>query len=423
VNRGSSDNFHPFIADTRPHPGQREVAANIRRQLTHSRLVVGKDARTAGLYQDRYALRTASQWIGPQTEDLLLAARQLGIELNSTTDNPLIDARDGHVHHGGNFQAVAVTSAMEKTRQCLQMIGKLMFAQCSELINPMLNHVLTPNLCFDDPNLSFTFKGVDINMAAYYSELGFLANPVSSHVQSAEMHNQAVNSLALISARYTLDAVEVVSLMTAAYLYTVCQALDLHVLYLEYMVLIELQVDLAFKLCFGEQLPSSSIPDLKTEIREVIRTTLTSNKNKDIAQRARAAAEATMTPITKAIMTSSQEGASGTALSSMPSWIERVTKIIVASVQDTRSTFASAQGPPTLRYLGRGSALVYRFVREELRVPLHKGLVEHPTYPEESRNGVEVGEDQKKTIGSRIAVIYEALRSGRMHALLLGSLL
>ena len=32
------------------------------------------------------------------------------------------------------------------------------------------------------PNLSFT-KGVDINMATYMSELGFLANLVLPHVQ------------------------------------------------------------------------------------------------------------------------------------------------------------------------------------------------------------------------------------------------
>jgi phenylalanine ammonia-lyase len=233
--RGSADNYHPFIADIRPHEGQMEAGANIFKMLETSKLVVGKDSHTAGLYQDRYALRTSSQWIGPQLEDLMLSAKQLEVELNSTTDNPLVDPEAGMVHHGGNFQAASVTSAMEKTRLSLQMLGKLMFAQCTELINPQLNHILSPNLCFDDPDLSYTFKGIDINMASYQSELAFLANPVSTHVQSAEMHNQAVNSLALISARYTLDAVELVSLMTAAFLYALCQALDLHVLYIEYI--------------------------------------------------------------------------------------------------------------------------------------------------------------------------------------------
>lgn len=47
-------------------------------------------------------------------------------------------------------------------------------------------------------------KGVDINMTHDMSELAYLAHSVGSHVQSAEMHNQPINSLALISARYTM---------------------------------------------------------------------------------------------------------------------------------------------------------------------------------------------------------------------------
>lgn len=62
------------------------------------------------------------------------------------------------------------------------------------------------------------------------SDLVFFANPISSYVQSAGMHNQSINSLALISARYTSHAMELSSFMSASHLYTVCPALDLRVL-------------------------------------------------------------------------------------------------------------------------------------------------------------------------------------------------
>lgn len=107
------------------------------------------------------------------------------------SDNPLVDVEAKEVYYGANFQAAAITSAMEKTRTALQMLGKLSFAQSSEMIDPKLNNELPTNLAADEPSTSFTMKGVDVNMAAYMSELGFLANPVSSHIQTAEMHNQS----------------------------------------------------------------------------------------------------------------------------------------------------------------------------------------------------------------------------------------
>jgi phenylalanine ammonia-lyase len=415
--RGSSDNYHPFISQARPHAGQSEVAMNIARQLQHSQLVVGKDARTAGLYQDRYALRTAPQWIGPQLEDLLLASRQLSTELNATTDNPLVDAVDGHVHHGGNFQAVSVTSAMEKTRLVLQMLGKLQFAQSSELINPMLNQVGSPNLCFDEPSVSFTFKGVDINMAAYYSELGYLANPVSTHVQSAEMHNQAVNSLALVSARYTLEAVEVLSLMTAAYLYTACQALDLHVMYIEYMADIERKARRLFEEFSSPMLTAETIEATWSEVDASLRAGLANNRNKETPERAQAAADATLAPFMKALLATD----SLDALKTLQQWPVALANIITDSVKSTRIRFA--ESPTTEQYLGHGSATLYRCVRHELGVPLHKGLIEHPTQPGTERDGVKIAEEAKVTIGTRIGTIYEALRGGKMREVLVKSML
>ncbi|GLI82026.1 hypothetical protein PoHVEF18_010426 [Penicillium ochrochloron] len=232
--RGSDESFEPFIGRVRPHPGQVDSARNIKAFLTGSQLLNRHDSRNvATLRQDRYSLRTASQWIGPVLEDFGLAYDQLTVELNSVTDNPLVDTERGRVLHGGNFQARAVTSAAEKLRQGLQSIGRMLFTQCTEIINPATNWGLPPNLCSDDANDSFLFKGLDVVVAALTSELGFLANPVGSHVQTAEMSNQALNSLALVSARYTLEAVDVLSQVASAHLLVVCQALDLRTIEIE----------------------------------------------------------------------------------------------------------------------------------------------------------------------------------------------
>ena len=214
---GAQGSFAPFIhATARPHPGQVEVATNILSMLSGSRLAAANeeectiDDDAGELRQDRYPLRTSAQFLGPQVEDILAALSTVTLECNSSTycliptraslyslpptatDNPLIDGDTGEVHHGGNFQAMAVTNAMEKTRLALHHIGKLLFAQCTELINPDMNRGLPPNLAATDPSHNYFAKGIDIHSAAYVGELGYLANPVSTHVQSAEMHNQAV---------------------------------------------------------------------------------------------------------------------------------------------------------------------------------------------------------------------------------------
>ena len=146
---------------------------------------------------------------------------------------------------------MSVTNTMEKTRLSLHHLGKILFGQCAELINPAMNRGLPPSLAATDPSLDYHAKGIDIATAAYVAELGYLANPVSTHIQSAEMHNQAVkyvlhfiivddvmlihfSSLALISARATINSLEVLSILISSYLYTLCQGLTL---YLSYFIL------------------------------------------------------------------------------------------------------------------------------------------------------------------------------------------
>lgn len=103
--RGSDESFEPFIGRVRPHSGQVDSARNIKAFLNGSRLLNRHDDRDATtLRQDRYSLRTSSQWIGPVLEDFCLAYHQLTVELNSVTDNPLIDPETTRVFHGGNFQ-------------------------------------------------------------------------------------------------------------------------------------------------------------------------------------------------------------------------------------------------------------------------------------------------------------------------------
>lgn len=405
---GTRGSFDPFIhAVARPHTGQVEAADFIFNLLEGSKFAstheeeVTLDQDKGTLRQDRYPLRTAPQFIGPQIEDILSALRTVTQESNSTTDNPLVDGATGEVHHGGNFQAMAVSNAMEKTRLALHHIGKLLFTQCTELVNPTMNRGLPPSLAATDPSLNYHVKGVDIATAAYVAELGFLANPVTTHIQSAEMHNQAVNSLALISGRATISALEILTMLISSYLYVICQALDLRALQAEFFEGFDaiLAEELAFS--FGSSVARSA--DLVSELTYGTRAVFEQTSTMDNVDRMDKIAASTSTLLLDYLLASDPS-----TVTEIPSFRARVSQKAAALFDKLRNEYLSgARGAaPASPFLNKTKP-VYEFVRLTLGVKMHG-----------SENYIRFARGagtEEETIGQNISLIHEAIRDGKMQ--------
>nr|A0A345BJN1.1 RecName: Full=Phenylalanine ammonia-lyase; Short=PAL; AltName: Full=Squalestatin S1 biosynthesis cluster protein clz10; AltName: Full=Zaragozic acid A biosynthesis cluster protein 10 [Curvularia lunata]AXF50644.1 phenyalanine ammonia lyase [Curvularia lunata]AXF50657.1 phenyalanine ammonia lyase [Curvularia lunata] len=410
--------LHPFIAETRPHPGQREVAEIMRAFLKGSRLVSGLEGEASthqhtlnvrpdeGLPQDRYPLRTSPQWLGPQFEDILLAHSQISVELNSTSDNPLTNLKTGAIHHGGNFQATSITSAVEKIRTSLQMVGKLLFSQCTEMINHQMNAGLPPNLAADDPSASFCCKGLDINIAAYQSELSYLSNSISNHVQSAEMHNQAVNSLAFLSTRYTIKAIELLGMMVAGVLYAACQAMDLRVMHATFLETVTATLQKAI----ADLLPNGfEAEDVERSLASAIRglrNAWWNNAGSDASERCSLAAVA----FVQVLCDPSKHH---TDTPKVKVCLDLTAKEMRELQDDVRSHLSQAyhkhhsaflEKPTTEEYIGEGSKALYLWARQDLGIPMNRGLVDHPS----------PGSIGKRTIGSYVSMIYQGIQDGRL---------
>ncbi|KAL9621988.1 MAG: hypothetical protein Q9160_003650 [Pyrenula sp. 1 TL-2023] len=434
---GTTESFHPFFAKNRPHPGQIESARNILSFLSGSKLAQTNDGADGSLRQDRYSIRTASQWLGPALEDLVLAHQQIVIECNSVTDNPLITS-DGTALHGGNFQAKAVTSAMEKTRAAMQSIGRMLFTQCVEMINPTTNRGLPPNLVAEDPSTSGLFKGTDIHIAALQAELGFLSAPVN-HVQTAEMGNQSLNSLALISARYTHTAIAVLSELAAAHLIAVCQALDLRAMHIQFLASYRPTFSATLAEVFkAHPLPAATNPtnpptqvsDIESLLWTHLLTAFSTTTSLDASARFPAI-----------VKTLCSHFASHPIFRQLPQPFaaeDALTSALLPSLQDSwcahRDAYlirgdANANGG----VLGKGTRRIYDFVRRELNVPLlctekiltpkfgdGDGDGEDGSGMANGVNGFAAADTGKApTVGSYQSTVYRAIRDGTIVGVLM----
>lgn len=194
--RGTDVAFDERIHRVRPHSGQLESAANLRKMLEGSR--IRESHRDCGRVQDAYSLRCMPQVHGAVRDTLANCRETFEIEANSAVDNPLVFAGTGHVgagalarpaEHssassednvlsGGNFHGEPLAFALDFLAISLSALAGISERRLERLVNPALNEGLPPFLA-REAGLNSAFMMPQVTAAALVSENKVLAHPAS----------------------------------------------------------------------------------------------------------------------------------------------------------------------------------------------------------------------------------------------------
>ena len=174
--RGTPAPLDPRIHAARPHRGQIEAADLMRALLAESEIRESHredDPRV----QDAYSLRCAPQVLGAVADAIRFAADTVAVELNASTDNPLV-FDDGEVISGGNFHGQPVAQALDVLAITLTTLQAIAERRVERLVNPDLSQGL-PAFLTADPGLSSGYMMVQITAASLVAESRAIAMPAS----------------------------------------------------------------------------------------------------------------------------------------------------------------------------------------------------------------------------------------------------
>jgi histidine ammonia-lyase len=221
----------------RPHPGQIEVAAELRHLLRDSGLQASHHA-SAHKVQDPYSLRCVPQVHGAVRDALDHLRRVLDIELNSATDNPLVfpggGAADagtlatggGLVISGGNFHGEPIALALDFAKLALAELGSISERRTALLLDAHLNGGL-PAFLAPASGLESGLMLLQYSAAALASENKVLAHPATADSIPTSANQEDHVSMGPIAGRHARLVLDHVERILAIEAICAAQALDL----------------------------------------------------------------------------------------------------------------------------------------------------------------------------------------------------
>lgn len=230
------DHFSAELNNTKRHKGQREVAEKMRTHLADSTLIRKREdhlytgENTEDVFKEKvqeyYSLRCVPQILGPVLETINNAASILEDEFNSANDNPIIDVKNQHVYHGGNFHGDYISLEMDKLKVVITKLTMLAERQLNYLLNSKINEILPPFVNLGTLGFNFGMQGVQFTATSTTAENQMLSNPMYIHSIPNNNDNQDIVSMGTNAAVITAKVIENAFEVLAIELITIVQAID-----------------------------------------------------------------------------------------------------------------------------------------------------------------------------------------------------
>jgi histidine ammonia-lyase len=171
---GIPSQFDPRLGDIRPHRGQKRVLSILWDALSG---FPDERVESPGRVQDAYSLRCIPQVHGAVLDLLSQVESILFVELNSTTDNPVVFG-EGEIISGGNFHGQIISFAGDILSMGLQTLSSISERRTFRLLTPELSG-LSPFLA-NESGLNSGLMMLQVTQAALVSENKILSHPASS---------------------------------------------------------------------------------------------------------------------------------------------------------------------------------------------------------------------------------------------------
>ena len=234
------DAFSEELHAARPHPGQVQVAARLREILSSSRLLQERQDLQKRIMlqkrdvkeisdgvQDVYSFRCLPQILGPAFEVIARTKETVETEMNSATDNPVIDMKKKQILHGGNFHGDYVAAAMDQMKIGLVKMTLLSERKINFFLNRNVNQHFPPFLNLNKPGLTLALQGLQFVATSTAAQSQSLAYPHSLHSISTNADNQDVVSMGTDAALIVAKVIENAYIVLTIELITLLQAVDI----------------------------------------------------------------------------------------------------------------------------------------------------------------------------------------------------